>query len=149
MSDTPLVDDLQFSEIDTPNRKAPAKKAASSRPKTAPPYRQGALIEPLTRMYATMAVGVMPIAPRTGEALINQAETCAEAWDEWAKTSPAVRRLLYPLLNVSGAAAVFAAHLPIVMCIAMEMRPNSSFADTVESYLAKVTPETDEPADTD
>lgn len=146
MSDIPLVDELKFADVDdSPNdrRSSPAKKTTSKTTtrKAAPPYKQGALIEPLTKVYATFAVGCMPIAPRTGEALINNAEACAQAWDDWARTSPTVRRMLYPLLNVSAGAAVFAAHLPILMCIVMEARPNSSFADTVESYLAKVTPD--------
>jgi hypothetical protein len=49
--------------------------------------------------------------------------------------------MLYPLLNVSAGAAVFAAHLPILLAVVMEMKPGTQFADTVESYLAKITPQ--------
>lgn len=148
MSDKPIVDDLSFEDIETEpsvndRKSAPAKTATKRTPpktKPAPAYRQGALIEPLTRLYATGAIGIMPFAPRTGETVLNQAEECAKAWDDWARTSPAVRRILYPLLNVSAGAAVFAAHLPILLSVVMEMRPNSPFADQVENYLSKVTP---------
>jgi hypothetical protein len=142
MSDKPIVDDLSFEDIETVTKKAATAKKTKAPPKTktTPVYRQGALIEPLTRFYATMGIGTMPFAPRTAEAIINQAEECAKAWDDWARTSPTVRRLLYPLLNVSAGAAVFAAHLPILLSVAMEMRPNSPFADQVENYLSKVTP---------
>lgn len=151
MSDKPIVDELEILPVeDSPKqrRQLPTRPTATKAKKTAPPYKEGALVEPLSKMYAALALGIMPLAPRTATAIMSEtedgstvAESCARAWDEWAKTSPAVRRLLYPLLNVSGGAKVVAAHLPILLAVGIEsgivsrFLGNPTFADQVEQFL--------------
>lgn len=136
MSDKPLIEDLALStEFDAAPRRPPGRPPGAKTKKPVPPYRQGALIEPLEKMYGALALGLMPFAPLTARSILSDvevtlednstvvrsnAENIAHAWDEWAKTSPAVRRLLYPLLNVAGGAKVVAAHLPILMAVALE-----------------------------
>lgn len=140
MSDTPLVDDLRITEVqeDRPAPGANGRRSTAKRAKPAPTYRKGALVEPLARTYATFAVGLSPFAPQTSVVLMKQAETCAESWDKWAATSPMVRRLLYPLLNISGGAEVLAAHLPIVAAVAIEMKQGTRLAEMAEQYLEMV-----------
>jgi hypothetical protein len=156
MTDRPIIDDLPDIEeikddsplLDAPRRVNGATPARTSRTKTkpAPTYRKGALIEPLERFYATAAIGLLPFAPRTAEILAEQSEKCAQAWDEWAATSPAVRRMLYPLLNVSNGAKVAAAHLPIAIAVYMEIRPESPLVSKLEAYLERMV-SGDSPAD--
>lgn len=143
MTDKPLVDELDKLDI-TPSADMPAPRrvpASSGKAKTAPPYKAGALVEPLTKVYAAFGLGLMPFAPTAAGAIAENGESCAEAWDEWAKTSPAVRRLLYPLLNVSGGAKVLAAHLPILLAVVMERAAGTNFADQVERYLSQFAPQ--------
>lgn len=141
MSDKSILDGLSFTEVSEKDKPAPRKASKPRTKVTAPPYREGALIEPLSKLYATGALGLMPFAPLTAEALMLNAEACAKAWDEWARTSPTVRRLLYPLINASAGAAVLGAHLPIAMAVVMELRPGTPFANAMEGYLSGGTEE--------
>lgn len=166
MSDKPIVDELEITPVDSP-RTVNRTQRTLPRPtkKTAPPYKEGALVGPLSKMYAALAIGLLPIAPKTATAIMSPrvvtldddteverttGEDCAHAWDEWAKTSPAVRRMLYPLINVSGGAKVVAAHLPIVFSVVAEsgllarLINNTPFADMVEQYLYAATGEQNE-----
>lgn len=154
MSDKPILDDLDISLVEeTPRRMVSngRARATAKKPTPAPPYRQGALVEPLSKLYGMVAIGLMPVAPRTAMTILSEqtvtdvesgqtetllnAEIIARAWDEWAKTSPAVRRLLYPLVNVGAGAKVFAAHLPLILALIVEFAPGFRFSDQVESFL--------------
>lgn len=148
MSDKPIVDELEISLVTDDTTRTTPRRVPSGRPtktkKTAPQYKEGALVEPLTKAYAAFALGTMPFAPMTANQIMQRAEECAQAWDEWAKVSPTVRRLLYPLLNVSGGAKVFAAHLPIAVAVmvetgAMNRFIANGFGDRVEEWLGAAT----------
>lgn len=166
MSDKPIVDELEIFPVDTP-RATNRTQRTSSRPskKPVPPYKEGALVDPLSKIYAALAIGLLPFAPRTATAIMaprvvtldddteverTTGEDCAHAWDEWAKTSPTVRRMLYPFINVSGAAKVFAAHLPIMFSVVAEsgllsrLTNGTPFADMVEQYVYAATGERSE-----
>lgn len=139
MSDKPIIDDLDIQPVeDTPPRRT-AVASTTRKTKAAPPYREGKLIDPLTKVYAAFGLGLFPFAPRAAMAIAENAETCAIAWDDWARTSPAVRRMLYPLLNVSGGAKVVGAHIPILLAVLSERMEGSAFAEKIESWLKTVT----------
>lgn len=142
MSDKPIVDELEITPIDSEPRarRVPSGRAERVKAKAAPAYKEGALVEPLAKAYAAFAIGLMPFAPMSANQVMRNTEACAEAWDEWAKTSPTVRRMLYPFLNVSGGAKVFAAHLPIMIAVGLETGALSRFAsmglgDRIEEWL--------------
>jgi hypothetical protein len=65
----------------------------------------------------------MPFDPSCGRIVIENAEKCAEALDELAKTNTAVRNFLIGLCTTSAWGAVLMAHAPIVMAIAMHHVP--------------------------
>lgn len=137
MSDKPIIDELTITPVDdvpTPRRTVSTGRTTRTS-KAAPPYKEGALIEPLRKAYAAFGLGLMAFSPQTALAVAENAESCALAWDEWAKTSPAVRKLLYPLLNVSGGAKVLAAHLPILLAVVAEKMEGTNLAAQVERYL--------------
>lgn len=138
MSDKPILDGLTFTEVDEPERPPRVERTTSKRRKSkpAPPYKEGELIPTLTRAYAYMALGIMPFAPETANALMSNAESCAKSWDDWARTSPTVRKALYALRNTSAGLAVAGAHLPIVLAVATEVAPQSRLAQLARQFVS-------------
>jgi hypothetical protein len=88
-----------------------------------PPMPRGGLKPALTQMYAGIGMAVMPFDPACGRVVIENAESCAAALDELAKTNPAVRRVLLSLVTTSAWGAVIMAHAPILMAVAMHHVP--------------------------
>lgn len=102
-------------------KQAAAKKAPKQeRVKTLP---RGGLKGPLTQLYTGVGMSLMPFDPACGRIVIENAEKCAEALDELAKTNTAVRNFLVSLCTTSAWGAVLMAHAPIVMAIAMHHVP--------------------------
>lgn len=99
--------------------KAKAKKT----PGPAPAMPRGGLKGPLVNVYTGIGMSVMPFDPGCGRIIIENAEACATALDDLAKTNPAVRRVLLSLVTTSAWGAVIMAHAPIVMAIAMHHVP--------------------------
>ena len=150
MADKPLLDDLDIQELPPDfevagsNGRAftgtarPARAATSAKKpsKPAPPYKEGMFVEPLTKAYGLMALVLLPFKPNSAIAVAENAEQCAEAWDQWARTSPAIRKLLAPLLNSSGVAQVAIAHAPIGAAVVGELAPR--YADVMMQLGARL-----------
>lgn len=96
---------------------------AKSAPGPAPAMPRGGLKGPLTNVYTGIGMSVMPFDPSCGRMIIENAEKCASALDELARTNPAVRRVLLSLVTTSAWGAVVMAHAPILMAIAMHHVP--------------------------
>jgi hypothetical protein len=101
------------------NARAPRERKA--RPVPAMP--RGGLKPALAQMYTGIGMAVMPFDPACGRVVIENAESCAAALDELAKTNPAVRRVLLSLVTTSAWGAVIMAHAPILMAVAMHHVP--------------------------
>ena len=84
---------------------------------------RGGLRQPLATLYTGIGMSVMPFDPSCGRTIIENADKCAEALDELAKTNTAVRNFLIGLCTTSAWGAVLMAHAPIVMAIAMHHVP--------------------------
>lgn len=145
MSDRALLDDLIISELppDSPTRRAtPAKPAPKTKPTV--PYKEGMFVDPLVKIYGAFAIGLFPFDKLCAETIAENAEEMATAWDEWAKTSPKIRRMLAPLLNAGGFAKVVAAHTPIATAIAMHHVPASrKLVEKIQAYFDRVNSATD------
>lgn len=68
---------------------------------------------------------VLPFNQPVGTALVQNAEQCAIAWDNAAKTDKQIRRLLMMLIQGSTWGQIIAVHMPILMAAAATMIPNS------------------------
>jgi hypothetical protein len=84
---------------------------------------RGGLRQPLANIYTGIGMSVMPFDPSCGRMIIENADKCAEALDDLAKTNTAVRNFLIGLCTTSAWSAVVMAHAPIVMAIAMHHVP--------------------------
>jgi hypothetical protein len=78
--------------------------------------------ERLTGIYVLIGMGVMPVNQKLGMAFGQQAETCAEAWFNWAEQNDAVRRTILWLIEGGAAGAVLMAHLPLIAAAIPEDR---------------------------
>lgn len=100
--------------------KLTGKPRAPKAPKAIPPKpRPGALVKPFTEMYSMVGTMLMPFDPHCGRIVLNSAEECAKALDSAARENPALRRVLLSLVQTSVWGQLVAAHLPILMGIAM------------------------------
>lgn len=99
--------------------KSKREKAA----KPIPALPRGGLRASLENWYTGIGIAVMPFDAHCGTIIIDNAAACAKSMDELAKTNPAVRRVLIKMVAASAMGAVFAAHAPIVMAIAMHHVP--------------------------
>lgn len=117
-----------------PIRNTNTTKKTSAPP---PPYKEGMFVEPLAQMYAMAGMAFLMVGKENSAlAFMENGHNCAEKLDEWAKTSPRVRKLLAPLLNAGGAGAVAVAHAPIAFAVAGDMFPN--IADKMASWGANM-----------
>lgn len=82
-----------------------------------------ALKQPLMAMYGTIAFGVGMANPRIGTAILQNAETCAKAWDDLARQNASVKRVLEALTKTTAVGAVLTAHVPIAIAVVGEYRP--------------------------
>lgn len=127
--EVPLLDALPsptFEEDTTPKRVTPirgpkisenAKSAASI------PYKPGKLVAPLTEMYTFLGMGCMMFDTDISTAILENAEPCAQALDKLAEKNPAVRKLLYALVETSAWGLVISAHLPILLALGARFVP--------------------------
>jgi hypothetical protein len=95
-------------------------KQEPRRPKAIPPKpRSGALVKPFTDLYTTVGTMLMPFDQQCGMVIIQNAEECAKALDSAARENPAMRRVLLAMVQTSVWGQLIAAHLPILMAVAM------------------------------
>lgn len=108
-------------------------------------YRPGILVRPLTELYTAAGTMMLPLSPPVGTALVQNAEPCAQSLDNLARTNPAVRRALMSLLQTGAWGQVLAAHMPIILAIAVTYSPNvrramETFPDTSHDSTETVNP---------
>ncbi len=104
-------------------RDAPPKRERTARKPVTIPKRKGQFVAPLTQMYGTVGILLMPVDPVCAQAIVANAEACAKALDNLAYQNDAVRRVLYSLVQTSAIGVVIAAHAPILFAIAVHHVP--------------------------
>lgn len=122
-----------------PQKKAPIKTVNT------PAYKQGALTEPLTVAYGFLGMGVGILEAKTGKldmpvgsAIVESSESCAEAWDKAAKTSPTIRRVMYKLVGSSNALMLIGAHAPIAVAVSNQIPAVNRLAKRVGTFLERM-----------
>lgn len=111
-------------------------KTRAKAPKGPPPeVTPGEFVQPLTDIYNTVAMVLMPFKPQASLVMISAAreateeetkrgvepptvnEQCAKAWDDVAQKNESVRRTLKTLTTAGVWGGLFMAHMPIVAAI--------------------------------
>jgi hypothetical protein len=100
----------------------PKEKKAKTR-KPTPPMPRSGLAGPLTNMYTGLGLSLSMVDRNCGQAIVESAEDCAQAWEELAKRNPKVRRALLMLLETSDVTKIIIAHAPIMMAVASHHVP--------------------------
>jgi hypothetical protein len=102
------------------------KRSTTRTPKarvTVPKVKPGHFVEPLTQMYAGIAMALMPFDPVCANAVMVSASRCAESLDKLAQENDAVRRALFALTRTTAMGMVFVAHMPILLAITIHHVP--------------------------
>jgi hypothetical protein len=143
-------DDTEFDEEKAPKLPKPdytrsRTSGSKTKAKPTPPYKTGKLVEPFTIGYGFFGMGVgwfehtylekphMPI----GTVIVETAEQCANSWDKAAQNSPAVRRVLYKVVESSTLTMVGIAHAPIVMAVLNEVPATQRLTKRVIAFLER------------
>jgi hypothetical protein len=113
----------------------PAKKAKVKTPKPrkpTPPMPKSGIAQGIANMYTGLGLGIGMVDPHCGMVIVENSETCAQAWEELAKKNPKVRRALLMLLETSDVTKIVIAHAPIMMALATHHVPfvQTMVADT-------------------
>lgn len=87
-------------------------------------YRPGILVKPLSELYTSVGTLVLPFNQPVGTAFIQNAQACAEALDSAARQDPRIRKMLLALVATSVWGQLVAAHMPILMAMAVTMVPS-------------------------
>lgn len=104
--------DIPFTRVTDAEMPEPKKTGRNSKIKTE-----------LTGMYTAAGLAVFAFDQPLGQLIAENAENCATAWDELAKSNPAVKRALENLLQTSAYTAIIAAHMPIAVAVATKYVP--------------------------
>lgn len=113
---------------------APAKeRRKSSAPASLPPFRAGVISKGVNKLYRKAGRVIRMFDYDIGTAVIActrvtvdeddgepDGTTVGDAWEELAKTNPRIRAFILNALQGGAMWAVFTAHLPILMAIAMK-----------------------------
>lgn len=115
-------------------------------PKDDPPIIPGQFVEGMTQVYGMLGAVFMPFKPPLGIAFVENAESCAQAWDKAAQQVPAIRRMLAGGGNAAVIAALIAVHFPILQAglVGTEMGARLNPAEAMEQYLRDQTEATPE-----
>lgn len=161
MTDIPAFEDVPDDEAPMPNYKAsrdtpsikrffgandddedePRRRSTRTRARAAKPLPKGGLEKPLTELYTTIGVVIVPFDQVCGTAVVEAAPECAKALNSLAATNPAVRNALISLVTTSEWGKVIIAHLPILSAIAIHHIPSiqgamgRAFASQVEDEM--------------
>lgn len=84
---------------------------------TGRPTKTASLARALESQYHLLGSLLFLFAPATGQALIANADTCAESLAAWAATNPKVAKALERTMTGAGAVSVLAAHAPIALAV--------------------------------
>jgi hypothetical protein len=117
------------------------------RPKSEPEYpafRAGPIAKGMNRLYFRAGKLVRMFDPTVGEAFMQSATklddedvTVGEAWEEIARTNPRLRAVLMRMIEGNAWAALFMAHAPIMLAVAMKpaIRDRLPFGRLLEAFL--------------
>jgi hypothetical protein len=105
----------------TPPRRTPLESVADEIPQQ---YHPGVLVKPLRELYTTAGTLIIPFNKPVGTAFLQNAEACAVALDNAAKVDKQIRRVLMMLVASSAWGQIIAAHMPILLAIAVTAVPS-------------------------
>lgn len=111
--ESPITDSKQSVPDSKPDTKAQPKPPETS----VPQYRPGHIAKALTRFYGQIGLIVKVFDSPTGDAVLLNAQKCAESLEQLAQENPSVRRFIESLVTTNAWLAVVFAHLPIVLSL--------------------------------
>ena len=157
------VDDVDTVRDARTKPRASTKERTRKPRKPAPPYPAEGYYDRVLEFYQGLSMVFFPFEPQvslylvTPETKMNPetkeleeglsgAEKCAKAWDDAAKVSPSVRRLLETFLTVTVWGALISAHAPMVLILLKNRTPLGEKldpAEAMEAFLKRQTQQDD------
>jgi hypothetical protein len=105
--------------------------AAGTKKPDVPDLPKGAVRDAVSQLHVFAGMGLSAAGkPETGGTLIKEADAIGEAWEELAKTNPAVRRAMLALMTTSAWGGLAVAYMPVAMAV-MNEKPKPKDPTTV------------------
>lgn len=156
---SPAIEQLQAlgslpddAEDTAPGAPPKGRKKPAMRTEALPPFRAGVIAKGMNKLYRKagrivriwdyeLGGAIIASATRAADDDDDDDTTVGEAWEAVAKSNPRIRAFLLKLMVGGAWSALFTAHLPIFMAIAMKesVRSRIPFLQLAETLL------TDEP----
>lgn len=74
-------------------------------------------LDTLGGYYTTMGIMLMPFRPAAGQACVENADGCVEAWRELAEQNDKVRKALLAVIEGGAWGKVIGAHVPLIWAL--------------------------------
>lgn len=103
------------SEYPKPGSDGSKRRGRAAGASTPAPYRASRLKEPVERGYVFAGKVALAKDPGLGLLLMDQAEACAVAWDQLAKSNATVRKVITFLVDLQNKGGVAGAHTPFLL----------------------------------
>jgi hypothetical protein len=124
----PAADETTGPTPTTPRRGRPPKTPSQPIPNVAtgsktevPQLPKGAVRDAVSQLHVFGGMGLNALGkPETGGTLIKEADAIGEAWEELAKTNPAVRRAMISLMMTSAWGGLAVAYMPVAVALVNE-----------------------------
>lgn len=127
---------------------APRNERKIKEPKPLPKIPAGGFAPGVEKMYAGIAMAVMPFDPQSAMVIVEIAPQCARAWDDLARQNHAVRRMLVSMMQTTAVGSLIAAHLPLFMVLTMRVMKGDPRVSMLGDMLANsVHPDMQAPGD--
>lgn len=103
---------------DSKKRGSGIKLGVNKKPRSGVRALNGEDLEKLSTLYGMLSIPAYMLKPELGEALAENADSCAEGWAKLAAENDSVRRAILAMLEGSAWAGVISVHAPILIaCI--------------------------------
>lgn len=141
--ETPLIDLAKgtFTPNDTdtaPRRSRPTKTSSAPKKRAPlPAWKDGVISDWATNLYITAGKMVAAYDENYGTVLQGIAVSAGHAWENLAKDSPSLRRIIHSLMTTTKTSELIMAHVPLIILVMHKHGPVKAKIDELNEQLAE------------
>ncbi len=141
--ETPLIDltkgTFTTNDTDAPPRRTRNARTTSPPKKRAPlpAWKDGVISAWATNLYTTAGKMVAAYDENYGVVLQGIAVPAGQAWENLAKDSPTLRRIIHSLMTTTKTSELIMAHMPLIILVMHKHGPVKQKIDELSDQLAE------------
>lgn len=102
----------------------------------------GVIADGIGGLYTFIGMGISPMRPQTGMAIVANSADLGKAWEAAAAQNPAIRKALLAIMQTSTVGVLVAAHVPIVIAAMNESKEIKAAKEAALSEAVAAGPHT-------